>query len=461
LLAPTKCLKRDKKVENKINFGTDGIRGHADQYPFTEQALINLGIAIALWGISKYEKEQPALLIGHDTRESCTKIKKALKKGLSNFPLKIVDAEILPTPAVCQIINKSNNFDFGIIISASHNPYQDNGIKIIDAETIKLNTKDEDLIIKNFETISESKHKFKASAKAIDQKWNDAHELYKKHLFTFFNPNFLQDIKVVLDCANGATYKLAPEIFKAFGAQTTVLFTQPNGKNINYQCGSLHPEKLQEAILENKADVGFAFDGDGDRVIAVNRHGQIIEGDDILALLSEHPKVASTKTIVGTIMSNLGLELHLKKEGKHLIRTQVGDKYISAQLQENNLLLGGENSGHIIIKDYMNSGDGIFVALKLLETILITKNWNIKLFEKIPQILINVPVLNKKDLTLQPYAKIINEQEQILKKGRIIVRYSGTEKLLRVMVEEQDNILANNVAKTLVEKLKNALDQNL
>lgn len=447
-------------MEKKINFGTDGIRGHADQYPFTEQTLINLGIAIALWSISKYENE-PTLLIGHDTRESCNKIKKALKKGLLNFPIKIVDAEILPTPAVCQIINKSKNFDFGIIISASHNPYQDNGIKIIDAKTIKLNHKDEEFIVKNFETISSSKHKFKSNSAAADQKWSDAHEQYKKHIFTFFPQNFLNGIKVVLDCANGATYKLAPEIFKAFGAQLTILSAEPNGKNINYHCGSLHPEKLQETVLSSKADIGFAFDGDGDRVIAVNRKGQIIDGDDILALLSKHPKMNSAKTIVGTIMTNLGLELHLKKEGKNLIRTQVGDKYVSANLQENKLLLGGENSGHIIIKDYMNSGDGIFVALRLLETILITKNWNIKLFEKIPQILINVPVLNKKDLTLHPYSTIIQEQEKILKEGRIIVRYSGTENLLRVMVEDQDNNMAKNVANLLAEKLKNALDQNL
>jgi phosphoglucosamine mutase len=448
-------------VDKKITFGTDGIRGRADQFPFTNEALINLGIAIAQWSITKYKKENPTILLGHDTRESCTKIKKSLKKGLLHFPLKIVDAEVLPTPAVCKIINKDSNFDFGIIISASHNPYHDNGIKVIDAKAIKLNNLDEESIINNFEKISAQEHSLKFNSSAIDQKWNDAATIYKENVLKFFPPNFLKGIKIVLDCANGATYKVAPEIFKSLGANITTISVNPDGKNINYDCGSLHTEKLQAAVIKNKADFGFAFDGDGDRVIAINRKGEVVDGDDLLALLSNHSKFGNSITVVGTIMTNLGFDLYLKKNSKHLIRTKVGDKYVSASLQENNLWLGGENSGHIIMTDYMNSGDGIFVALRTLETVLLTKNWNLKLFDKTPQILINVPVLNKKDLSLQPYSSIIKDQENLLKNGRIVVRFSGTENLLRVMVEDENHDIAKYVAQILAEKLKTILDQNI
>ncbi len=445
-------------MNKKISFGTDGIRGKVGQFPFTPQSLSQLGIAIAQWSISKYKKENPKVLIGHDTRISCPKIKIALKTGLCALPLQIIDAEILPTPAVCQLINKKNNFDFGIIISASHNPYNDNGIKIIDAKTIKINSLDEKIIVSNFENITNISPVVSLNKQSSEQTWKNAALEYKNNILSFFKPKLFSGIKVVLDCANGATYKIAPDIFESLGAEIITIYSQPNGKNINDNCGSLYPQNLQKIVLQNNADIGFAFDGDGDRVLVINKNGEILCGDNILALLSTHPKFSSIKTIIGTIMTNLGLDLYLKKNGKNLIRTKVGDKYVSAKLQENNLLLGGESCGHIIMKDYLNSGDGIFVALRILETIILTNNWEIKTFKKVPQILINVPVINKKDLSMQPYSSIIKKQKDILKQGRIVIRYSGTENLLRIMVENENKDNAIQAAQTLAKQLQKELD---
>ena len=445
-------------MENKLNFGTDGIRGKATGYLFKHETLYCLGMAIAQWSISKYQKPNPKILIGSDTRISSPRIKKAFKKGLACMPLHIVDGKILPTPAVCQLIQKNSDFDFGVVISASHNPYDDNGIKIFDAKYNKLNSMDEQAIIDNFEKISKTPLNLKNVAK--EEFWNDAKNTYKDNILSYFKPNFLSGIKVVLDCANGATYKIAPDIFKSLGAQVIELENKPNGRNINKECGALHPQKLQETVLKNKGDLGFAFDGDGDRLLAVNKKGEIKDGDDILALLLNHQKFVNTDKIVGTIVTNHGFDLYLKKNNKTLIRTDVGDKHIAAKLEENNLLLGGENSGHIIMKDYMNTGDGIFAALRILETIIPTKNWEMKTFLKVPQIVINLPVIQKKDLSLKPFAKIIKDQQDALKNGRLVVRYSGTENLLRIMAEDENGDSATNVAQALANQLKEAFNNS-
>ncbi|MCK4651389.1 hypothetical protein KAT08_04410 [Candidatus Babeliales bacterium] len=447
-------------MNKKVKFGTDGIRGKANKYPFTEKSLKFLGTAIAQWSIEKYKKNSPKVLIGYDTRLSSPKIKNFLIKGLTNLPLNVVDGQILPTPAVCQLIKgkfNTKNFDFGIIISASHNSYDDNGIKIFDSKNTKLNKIDENSIIKNFEKNEKNKIVIKQHEKSIHKIWNDAETFYTKNILSFFKKDFLKGLKIVIDCANGATYKIAQNIFNSLGASTITVFNNPDGKNINKNCGALHPEKLINTVIENKADAGFAFDGDGDRLISVNKNGKINDGDDILAILSNHPKIISSKVFVGTIMSNLGLDLYLNKNNKQLIRTAVGDKHVCEKLNEKNLLLGGEISGHIIMTDYINSSDGIFASLRVLETIIEKNNLEMKTFKKSPQILINIPILNKKDLKKNPCAKIINEQKNKLKNGKIIIRYSGTENLLRIMVEYKDEIIAKNTAQILANKLKNIL----
>jgi phosphoglucosamine mutase len=428
-----------------LEFGTDGIRGKASEFPFTQKPLFKLGIAIARWSIKKYQTKTPRIIIGHDTRLSCGQIKENLLMGLSALPIKLTDGGVLPTPAVLRIMQQEKIFDCGIVISASHNPYTDNGIKLFDAKTGKISKEDEDAIVKFF---------YEEKISPLE----DAQEKYIKTVLPHFKSNFLAGKKIVLDCAHGATCKVAPKIFEQLGATVIALSISPNGKNINEQCGALHPELVKSAVIEQKANIGFAFDGDGDRVIAVNKNGIIKNGDDILALLIEHSEIKNKKTVVGTIMTNHGLENHLKEKKINLLRTRVGDKYVAGKLVDENLTLGGESSGHIIISTYMNTGDGIFVALKVLESIVLNNNWEMKTFKKVPQFLKNIPVSQKKDLAQQPYANIIKEEESKLIDGRVVVRYSGTENLLRVMVEDQEEFYAEKIATDLSEKLQKALE---
>jgi phosphoglucosamine mutase len=425
-----------------LKFGTDGIRGKSDQFPFTPSALRSLGAAIAQWGTEKYKNSQ--VLLGHDTRISCDMIKKHLIAGLSDFPIKICDGNVLPTPAILQLI-KNSDYNFGIVISASHNPYKDNGIKLFDAQSGKLSEQDEAIIVKNFNNFSQKERSFQ--------------KIYQKNITKHFLQNFLDGKKIVLDCANGATFSVAPKIFSSLGAEVVTINTTPDGKNINKNCGALHLEQLQKAVLKENADAGFAFDGDGDRVIAVNKNSKIKNGDDLLAILLQHKDLKNERTIVGTIMTNHGFEHHLKKNNKSLIRTKVGDKYVAAQLEEQNLMLGGEASGHIIIKNYLNTGDGIFVALKVLESVMENNNWEMKTFVKTPQFLINVPIVEKKDLNKEPLSPIIQDYKTKLIDGRIVVRYSGTENLLRVMVEDQTIDSAHAIAKNLSAELEKRHNQ--
>jgi len=458
-------------VNKKLEFGTDGVRGKADQFPFTNDALVALGKAIAQWSFTRYYKEKPCILLGHDTRMSCKRIKKYLEKGLCSYPVSIIDAGTLPTPAILQLIQKNTppevdkSFDFGIVISASHNPYTDNGIKLFDAKTGKLNHKDETSIIKYFY----KNHPDTTTQPSFPQgtviQWPHAHVGYVENLLTHFpsKPLLKADPyaskSIVLDCANGATVDTAAAAFLRLteGVCLCMEEVEPDGKNINDNCGATAPENLQKLVIKHKALLGFAFDGDGDRVIAVNKFGQIKDGDDLLALLLQHPEFQNETTVVGTVMSNHGFETHLKQNHKKLIRTNVGDKYVAAKMEQENILLGGEASGHIIIKNYLNTGDGAFVALKVLESIIINNNWEMKTFPKTPQLLINVPIAQKKNLDHPPYTTIINNHKAKLIDGRIVVRYSGTENVLRVMVEDQTQDSTQIIAKHLSQQLQKEL----
>lgn len=444
------------QINQVCSFGTDGIRARADEFPLTQQPLIALGKAIAQWAREKYGKNNPSVLIGHDTRISCPRIKNDLIAGLAQFPLDIVDGDIIPTPAVYQLIKESNRFDFGIVISASHNPYYDNGIKLFDAQACKLSRKDEECIEAYFVQHNQEVGPKEEPIKHVES-WNNAAQKYQETIIALFKPNFLSGIKIVLDCAHGATAHIAPEIFTQLGAHVIAIAAAPNGTNINEKCGATHPEWLQKEVLSSHAHIGFSFDGDGDRLVVINHAGEIKNGDDVVFLLLEHPEYATTTTLVGTIMSNQGLEQSLARMGKKLIRTNVGDKYIAQALEENKLPLGGEISGHTIVRDYLPTSDGIFVALKVLESVIVHNNWDLKTFQAYQQVLINLPVAHKKDLSIPPLSTIIDRYKQKLPQGRILVRYSGTEKLLRVMAEDQSPELAHNVAEALAHELQNAL----
>ena len=263
--------------------------------------------------------------------------------------------------------------------------------------------------------------------------------------------------KIVLDVAHGATYRVAEQIFNALGAQTIIINNTPNGTNINHHCGALSPALLQEAVVLSCADAGFAFDGDGDRVIAVNRHGVIKDGDDILALLLQHPAYVHLTTVVGTLMTNCGFETYLTTHNKNLVRTAVGDKFVIEKLEQLNTILGGEQSGHIILKDIINTGDGILVALRVLESLLHSGNWDMETFIKYPQVLINVPVQTKKDLNSSPLYDIISTAQAKLTSGRLLVRFSGTESLLRVMVEAASLEGAHAIGLDVAQQLESLL----
>ncbi len=441
-------------MEQTLAFGTDGLRGNAEHYPFTQNALIHLGQALAMWNKKKHTS--PHVLIAHDTRESCPRIKRTIINGLISKGTKCSNAGVLPTPAILNAIQHSKNFTYGIMISASHNPYHDNGIKVFDAKTGKLSYQDEQTITQLYKTCKQESS-LSESSYVKQPMWHEAYEIYKKNIISYFSPRFLEGKKIVLDCANGATHVIAPDIFSQLGANVIALSTNPNGKNINEKCGALFPENVQRSVLEHNADIGFAFDGDGDRIIAVNKHGHIRDGDDVLSLLLNHPSFSSIMTIVGTVMTNHGLECSLKAHGKSLIRTPVGDKYVLAHLQKHNLMLGGETSGHIILRHYLNTGDGIFTALKVLETLDITQDWSFKSFEKTPQTIVNVPIKKKDDLRKQPYARLIAQCKKKITDGRIIVRFSGTENVLRVMIEEKNAHHARNLAHQLAHHLQEFL----
>lgn len=430
-------------------FGTDGIRTRIGKYPLTIEALPQLGIAIAQWAFEKYE-HVPTILLGHDTRQSCSLVKSALQTGLLYYGARVYDAQILPTPALYNIICTSTQFDVGIIISASHNPWHDNGIKIVDKKQGKLSYHDELRISTLF---AQNTYNPTYTNLGESHYFPSATDYYLGSLNTFFAANFLQNKKIVLDCAHGATSNIAPMIFKHFGAQVITINNQPNGININQTCGALHPEMLQKTIIEHAGDIGFAFDGDGDRIIAVSHTGEIKNGDDILAILLDHPMYKHTSSIVGTVMSNQGLEAYLTQRNKKLLRSNVGDKYVSERMEQEKSIIGGEQSGHIILQDYLNTGDGIFTALRILETLIISNNWAMHTFKKFPQVLINIPVNTKKDLALPYLANIIKYHETLLPHGRLLVRYSGTESVLRILVEDSDALMAHSIGTKLSEQL--------
>jgi len=430
-------------------FGTDGVRSKVGTKLFTLDNLPTLGRAIAQWAQQKYGPS-PKIVLAHDTRISCGFVKSACKSGLLLSPVTLADLGVLPTPALAQLLNIYQDFNLGIIISASHNPYYDNGIKLIDKVTGKLSEQDELIISELFSTMPVTIDYTQCGTELF---LSDASDIYVETICSFFPANLLAHKKIVLDTAHGATFLVAPRIFKKLGATIIALNNNPTGSNINEKCGATDLTSLQKAVQGNKADIGFAFDGDGDRVMAVTATGEVKNGDDILALLSQHVRYNKASAIVGTVMSNQGLEDFLCQKEKRLLRTAVGDKYVAEALQENNLLLGGEQSGHIIVKDLGTTGDGIVAALRMCEVFQATDNWNFKTFEKYPQVLISSAVTYKADLSQGPAFDVIKKAEQQLLSGRILVRYSGTENLLRVMVEEKDLSRAQKIARDLTEQL--------
>ena len=448
-------------MEKKL-FGTDGIRGKANKFPMTAEIALKLGQASSLV-LSKSKvngRKRPRFIIGKDTRISSYIFEYALASGLCSMGSDVFLLGPLPTPAIAHL-TKSFAADAGIVISASHNPAEDNGIKFFDSKGYKLSDEIEHEIESHILSgISTENIPYNAVGKAF--KINDAQGRYIEFAKSTISNISLKGIKIVLDCANGAAYKVAPLIFSELGAEVVVIANKPNGLNINQNCGALYPELLKQEVLKNKADIGIALDGDADRVIIVDETGKNIDGDKIMALSALYLKeknMLNKNTVVATVMSNLNFELAMKAEGIDVIRADVGDRYVSDVLRKNNFSLGGEQSGHIIFSKYSTTGDGTITALQILR-IMKEKNKPLSIltniFEPFPQVLLNKEVKKKVPLSDIPgLNNLISEKEKILgNNGRILVRYSGTENKIRVMVEGKDHNEISSIAKEIIANVK-------
>jgi len=444
-------------------FGTDGIRGVANLDPMTSEMAMQLGRAAAHIFMRRTGRHQ--IVIGKDTRVSGYMLESALTSGICSMGVDVLLVGPIPTPAVA-FLTRSLRADAGVIISASHNPYQDNGIKFFSSDGFKLpddvEARIEHLIVSNEISHLRPTANLIGKAYRIDDADSRYIEFTKQSL-----PRDLdfQGIKLVIDCANGAAYKVAPIILRELGAKIEVIGNKPDGMNINAGCGAVHPEKLQEAVLRHQANIGIALDGDADRAIFVCEKGTIIDGDHIMAALGldlHHNGLLSKQTLVGTAMSNFGLELSMSKAGIQLVRTPVGDRYLLERMQAEGYNFGGEQSGHFIFLDHNTTGDGLISTLQVLSLMKRTKqplSELAKAMSAVPQVLLNVKVARKPDLTSIPdVAKAIRDGEQSLNGcGRVLVRYSGTEPLLRIMVEGEQSTVIQGVAERLAAVVRTHL----
>lgn len=441
-------------------FGTDGIRGIAGE---SLTADLSFKVGKALGKLLTEKKDHPKVVIGRDTRISCDMIEHALTAGLTSTGVNVMTVGTIPTPAIAYL-TKTIETDSGIMISASHNPYQDNGIKIFGSDGFKL-TDEEELEIESL--IDNSELIKNASFEKIGKVYggNELTQKYIQHIKQSITGD-LSDIKIALDCANGATTGVAPFIFGDLEADIETIGCQPNGININDNVGSTKIETISEFVKENNVDVGFAFDGDGDRVLAVDAEGNVVDGDKIMFILAKHLKEQGElkdNMVVSTVMSNIGFYKAIEENGLQSVKTAVGDRYVVEEMRKNDYSLGGEQSGHIVLMNYATTGDGILTAVKL-SNIIKTSGKSLKeLASEVsiyPQKLVNIKVVDKK--TAMEDAEILAECEKVEKElegnGRILLRASGTENLIRVMVEASSDELTDKyceqVAKIVREKFE-------
>ena len=439
-------------------FGTDGFRGEANQ-DLTLYHAIKIGRFLGYY-FNKENHGKGKIVIGKDTRRSSYMFEDALSAGITSSGSDAYLLHVTTTPSVSYVV-RSEDFDCGVMITASHNPYHDNGIKIINSDGEKMDD----------EFLEELEKYIDSDIKDIDLKIGE--EIGRSHDFIGGRNRYIAFLiqtvsksfkgkKVGLDCSNGAASLIVKSVYDALGAETFVINNNPNGFNINVDCGSTHIEVLQKFVKENKLDCGFAYDGDADRCIAVDENGEVVDGDAILYICGKHMKEEGnleSNTIVTTIMSNIGLYKALDKIGINYTKTQVGDKYVHIEMSENGYELGGEQSGHIIFSKYANTGDGILTSLRLMEAMIDNKaklselRRDLKIY---PQVLKNVKVKDKKEVLSDKFIKsIIEKESQSLKDtGRILVRESGTEPLIRVMAEAESKEIANEKVNNIVEAIE-------
>ena len=440
-------------------FGTDGVRGTAGHYPLDPATVRRLGAALVR--ALPHGTGSPRLLVGRDTRESGIWIEAALADGAAGEGATVTSAGVVPTPAVAYL-TRTQAFDAGVVISASHNPFEDNGIKVFSGKGEKFTEQTE----REVEAIV-ADPSWMAAPPAHDPIVSaDLVGAYLDHLRTVFpESSLVKGFRLAIDCANGATTPVAPTLFDSLGLDTVVIGDGPDGRNINLDCGSTHPERLAAIVAERGCQVGVAFDGDGDRAIFVDGRGRIVNGDAVLLMCAsqlQREGRLKRNAIVATVMSNIGLELALRDRGIELVRCAVGDKYVMEEMLARGLSLGGEQSGHIIFSDYLFTGDGLCTALNVLRVLALTGKSLAELADDLvsyPQVLLNVRVREKTDLaSVGPIAAAIDRvQSRVAGQGRLLVRYSGTEPLLRVMLEGKHEDDIRRWAQEIVDIVKDQL----
>ena len=439
-------------------FGTDGIRGVAGEYPLDPATVYAFGLALGHRAVAAQPDAE--ILIGADTRESGPWIADMVAGGLEKAGARVRYAGVITTPGVAYL-TRTGPFLAGVMISASHNPYQDNGLKAFAHNGFKLPDEDEHTIEQEILRLRDEGVVPQPARLAADR---ECDRRYLDFLASLANGS-LEGVKLAMDCGNGASYLLGPELFRRLGAEVIALATEPTGRNINLNCGALHVEGLQEAVLASGADLGVAFDGDADRAIFVSKNGKVVDGDAVLLVLARAMKAAGHlqgNTLVSTVMSNLGLEKALQRAGIRMVRMPVGDKYVLEEMVRLGASLGGEQSGHVILREFATTGDGMLTALRLIETSVQAGLGLDELTADLlvyPQKLVNVRVREKKGLTELPAVarEIEHVETAFAGTGRVLVRFSGTEPLARVMVEGQDAQQVEQFSSRIAEAIRRAM----
>ena len=442
-------------------FGTDGIRGIVGKYPLDRESVIKLGRCLGeLWNGKR-------VLLGRDTRESGEDILAQLAVGLGEMN-DLYDSGVIPTPGLSYVIDQGD-YDCGLMITASHNPYKYNGIKLFQSNGEKTSRKFEKQIEKKFFSLSflEGVESRTRQTHHIKQVHCQSAEIYKKFLIRCAGELDLSGMKIILDCAHGATYRLAPDIFRILNPNTQVVNNRPDGRNVNDKCGSTDLEELKKSVLKNRADLGIAFDGDGDRVMFIDNDGFILDGDYTLFLISQYLKInndLSSNLVVGTIMSNLGLEEALAGKGIRLVRTDVGDRNVYLKMAEKKTELGGEKSGHVILKKFQKTGDGILTALFFLKSLTrfqLKPEQLKKQFVPFVQESRNIVIREKRDLQdwLELNRLLTGFNHEYGRHSRVIVRYSGTEPVLRVMMESKHQDVIDKNLDSFVDLIESSIGE--
>ena len=443
-------------------FGTDGIRGVAGQYPLDKKTVYAIGLALA--HSLRKQTPRPRVLLGMDTRESGPWIAAALTDGLREGGVEVTSAGVIPTPGVAYLA-RIRGFSAGVVISASHNPWEDNGIKIFGGDGYKLADAVE-LAIEHeiFQRISQTQESHLAATEPPETD-SSLRAAYIEFLRSQVPELRLDGKTIVVDCANGAASAIAPELFSHFGGQLILTHGKPDGRNINEQCGALHPEIVAKEVLAHRADLGMTFDGDADRALFADEHGQVVNGDAVLLIAGRdlHARnLLANNMVVATTMSNMGLEAALRTEGIRMLRAAVGDKYVLEEMQRNGAVLGGEQSGHILFLDRNTTGDGLLTALLVLDILhrsgktLSQLKSDLKVF---PQVIVNIRVREKKPMESMPAvaAAIRDADADLDGNGRVVVRYSGTEALARVMIEAESEQVMQRHADRIADAIRSEL----